>query len=71
MNLTKDQKLAIGAALCEFSVQDDNLRDLTADERAVALRGREKSRQLLLATGIQPTELKELGFQFIQDGLVE
>lgn len=61
----KRQLMAISAAVIVFACQDDNLRDLSANERAVALDGRHKAMQILLRLDAQPTELKSLGLDLL------
>jgi hypothetical protein len=61
-----DERLALAACALLVACGDDNLRDLSADERAVALRGRRNAHQMLLATKISPTDLKALGLRLCQ-----
>lgn len=66
---TAQRKLVTGAALIALAAQDDNLRDLSADDRAVALAMRHKAFEIILTVGVQPTELKDMGLQLIAEGL--
>lgn len=70
LKLTKNEQYAIGAAAIAYASQDDNLRDLSANDRAIALEGRRKAYELLLSAGISPTALKEIGFRLIADAHV-
>ena len=67
--MTKDEKLAVAACAILVACQDDNLRDLTAADRVTALAGRNKAAQILLATGFQPTELKDIGLDALREAL--
>lgn len=67
MKLTKQQGMAVAAAAILYACQDDNLRDLTADDRALALDGRHTAAALLTATGVQPTELKAAGLALLAE----
>ena len=63
--MTRDQTLAVAAAAIILACSDDNLRNLSAKERAVAIRGRDGAWQILAKTGVEPTELKELGLEMM------
>ena len=63
---TGDEKMALAACAIIVACADDNLRDLSAADRQVAVRGRDKAWQLLAATKISPTELKALGLRMCQ-----
>lgn len=65
MKLTENEQYAVGAAAILIAAIDDNLRDLSASDRVIALRGREMARDLLTLSGIQPTALKDLGLKLI------
>jgi hypothetical protein len=65
--MTLDEKLAVAACVILVACIDDNLRDLSAQERAVALRGRERAGQILMASNIEPTHLKELGLRLLAE----
>lgn len=61
--ISENERLALAACAIIVATTADNLRNLTADERTIALRGRRNAQNMLLATNINPTSLKELGLK--------
>ena len=67
--MTKDENLAIAACAILVACHDDNLRELSAADRQTALAGRAKAAGILIATGFQPTELKDIGLNALREAL--
>jgi hypothetical protein len=67
VSLTSNEKLALAACAILIACIDDNLRNLSATERVVALQGRDRAGTMLAATKITPTELKDLGTRMCSD----
>jgi hypothetical protein len=67
--LTRNEQLALAASAIIVATFDDNLRELSAKDRAIALAGRDKAWKMLMATGLQPTDLKELAYVVMENPL--
>lgn len=64
--MTPDEQRAVGACAVIVAVHASDPMALTEGQSAVAKQGADTAGRLLLATGIQPTALKQLGLDLIE-----